>query len=192
MSSSAAGGETNLAKDPDNLRWWRRLPVRIEAEVVRDSILALTGELDTAMGGPSVPAASQADSKRRSLYFFHSDLEQNLFLTAFDAASVKECYRRDQSIVPQQALALSNSRLVHDGASLIAKRLAANVPPGDDAAFVQPAFRDVLGALPHEAELAACVKTMEAWRKLPDSTPDQARAHLVWALLNHNDFVTLR
>jgi hypothetical protein len=33
---------------------------------------------------------------------------------------------------------------------------------------------------------------MEAWRKLPDSTPDQARAHLVWALLNHNDFVTLR
>jgi hypothetical protein len=192
MSSSAAGGETNLAKDPDNLRWWRRLPVRIEAEVVRDSILALTGELDTAMGGPSVPAASQADSKRRSLYFFHSDLEQNLFLTAFDAASVKECYRRDQSIVPQQALALSNSRLVHDGASLIAKRLAANVPPGDDAAFVQQAFRDVLGALPHEAELAACVKTMEAWRKLPDSTPDQARAHLVWALLNHNDFVTLR
>jgi hypothetical protein len=192
MSSSAVGGEANVAKDPDNLRWWRRSPIRIEAEVVRDSILALAGELDPAMGGPSVPTASQADSKRRSLYFFHSDNERNLFLTTFDEAGVKECYRREQSIIPQQALALSNSRLVHDGTSLIAKRLAANLPPGDDAAFVRQAFRDVLGVLPREAELAACVKTIEAWRKLPESSPDQARAHLIWALLNHNDFVTLR
>ncbi len=192
MSSSVAGGEPNVAKDPDNLRWWRRSPIRIEAEVVRDFILALAGELDPVMGGPSVPTASQADSKRRSLYFFHSDNERNLFLTTFDGASVKECYRREQSIVPQQALALSNSRLVHDGTCLIAKRLAANVPPGDDPAFVRQAFRHVLGVLPREAELAACVKTMEAWGKLPDSTPVQARAYLVWALLNHNDFVTLR
>jgi hypothetical protein len=192
MSSSAAGGEANVAKDPDNLRWWRRSPIRIEAEVVRDSILALTGELDPAMGGPSVPTDGQSDSKRRSLYFFHSDNERNLFLTTFDEASVKECYRREQSIVPQQALALLNSRLVHDGASLIAKRLAADVPSGDDVAFVRQAFRDVLSVMPHEPELAACVKAMEGWRKLPDTTPDQARAHLVWALLNHNDFVTLR
>ena len=192
MSSSVAGAEANAAKDPDNLRWWRRTPIRLEAEAVRDSILALAGELDPTMGGPPVPTAAQAESKRRSLYFFHSNNERNLFLTTFDEASVKECYRRDQSIVPQQALALLNSRLVQDSAVRIATRLGADVPAGDDAAFVRSAFRGVLGVAPNEGELVACVRTMEAWRKLPNATPDATRAHLIWALLNHNDFVTLR
>jgi hypothetical protein len=192
MTSSLAGGEASAAKDPDNLRWWRRTPIRLEAQAVRDSLLALSGQLDPTIGGPSVPTASQADSKRRSLYFFHSNNERNLFLTTFDEAGVKECYRREQSIVPQQALALANSRLVHDAASLIATRLTAAVPPNDDAAFVRQAFRTVLGASPAEAETAACMKTLETWRKLPQSTPADARAQLVWALFNHNDFVTLR
>ena len=192
MSSSQAGGEISAAKDPDNLRWWRRTPIRLEAQAVRDSLLALSGELDPTMGGPSVPTASQADSKRRSLYFFHSNNERNLFLTTFDEAGVKECYRREQSIVPQQALALANSRLVHDAASLIATRLTTEVPPNDDNAFVRQAFRTVLGTAPGDAESAACLKTLDAWRKLPQATPTTARAQLVWALFNHNDFVTLR
>ena len=192
MSSSLAGGETSAAKDPDNLRWWRRTPIRLEAQAVRDSLLALSGELDPTIGGPSVPTASQAESKRRSLYFFHSNNERNLFLTTFDEAGVKECYRREQSIVPQQALALANSRLVHDAASLIATRLTTEVPPNDDKAFVRQAFRTVLGTAPGDAESAACLKTLDAWRKLPQATPATARAQLVWALFNHNDFVTLR
>ncbi len=192
LSSSAAGGQANLAKEPDNRHWWRRASVRIESQAVRDCILALAEELDPTLGGPSVPLANQSDSKRRSLYFFHSNNERNLFLTTFDEASVKECYRRDQSIVPQQALALSNSRLVLDAAKRIAARFGATLAPNDDAGFVRQAFLGVLGTRPSEAETAACVKTLEAWRKLPDTTPEQARANLVWALLNHNDFVTLR
>ena len=192
MSSSLAGGEASAAKDPDNLRWWHRTPIRLEAQAVRDSLLALSGQLDPTLGGPSVPTASQADSKRRSLYFFHSNNERNLFLSTFDEAGVKECYRRDQSIVPQQALALANSRLVHDAAGLIATRLSGEVPPNDDGAFVREAFRTVLGTSPNEAESVACLKTLEACRKLPQATPATARAQLVWALFNHNDFVTLR
>ena len=192
MSSSLAGGEASAAKDLDNLRWWRRTPIRLEAQAVRDSLLALSGQLDPTMGGPSVPTASQADSKRRSLYFFHSNNERNLFLTTFDEAGVKECYRREQSIVPQQALALANSRLVHDASSLIATRLSGEVPADDEGAFVRQAFRTVLGTSPTPAETAACRKTLEAWRKLPQATPATARAQLVWALFNHNDFVTLR
>jgi hypothetical protein len=192
MSSSVLGGEASAAKDPDNLRWWRRAPIRIESQAVRDSILALTGELDLTMGGPPVAAAQQADSKRRSLYFTHSNNERNAFLTTFDEADVRECYRRDQSIVPQQALALSNSALVLDSASRIAARLGVKIPLEDDAAFVRQAFRDVLCAAPSEAELATCIQTMAALRKLPGTTPEQTRAHLIWALLNHNDFVTLR
>ena len=192
MSTSIAGGEASLAKDPDNLRWWRRTPIRIESQAVRDSLLALAGQLDPAMGGPPVPTAAQAGSKRRSLYFFHSNNERNLFLTTFDEANVKECYQREQSIVPQQALALFNSGLVLDCAAPIATRLGADIPLENDTAFVRQAFRGLLGDPPDADELAACVQTLDAWRKIPGATPEQARVHLVWVLLNHNDFVSLR
>ena len=53
---------------------------------------------------------SDAGSRRRSLYFVHSHNDHHKFLTMFDDASVLECYRRAESIVPQQALALANSQ----------------------------------------------------------------------------------
>jgi hypothetical protein len=194
MSSSLAGGEANAAKDPDNVHLWRRAPIRLDAQVVRDSILAVSGELDLTMGGPSIPAGGQETSKRRSLYFFHSNNDRNLFLTTFDDAAVKECYRRDESIVPQQALALTNSRLVHDASRKIADRLSQ--PQVDDATFVHQAFAFLLGIEANESEIAAGTKALQAWRKLsPASAGDAtgaARTNLVWALLNHNDFVTLR
>jgi hypothetical protein len=203
LSSSAAGAEEALAKDPDNIRLWRRTAIRLESQVVRDSILALAGTLDSAMGGPPVPASGQADSARRSLYFFHSNNERNPFLTAFDEAAVKECYRRDQSIVPQQALALTNSRLVLDAARPIAGRLARQLaargrPEGDDDdAFARLAFVVLLGVEPGEAEGAAMTRAIDAWKGLPEAARGgdataTARANLVWVLLNHNDFVTLR
>jgi len=114
MSSSIAGGQANMEKDPDNLFWWRRPPIRLESQVVRDSLLDHAKTLDLTIGGPPVIPNRQADSRRRSLYFFHSHNERNLFLSTFDEARVNECYRREQSIVPQQALALTNSKLVLD------------------------------------------------------------------------------
>jgi hypothetical protein len=161
-------------------------------------MLEIAGRLDLTMGGPPVPTADQEASKRRSLYFFHSNNERNLFLTTFDEAAVKECYRRDQSIVPQQALALTNSKLVLDAASSIAARLSqADAPDqsqSEDAAFIRGAFWQY-GIAAGDAEVAASRKALESWRKHePQSSgqPDAARAHLIWALLNHNDFVTLR
>jgi hypothetical protein len=206
----------NMAKDPENRWLWRRVPARLESQAVRDSILALAGSLDTTLGGPPVPQGQQQTSKRRSLYFFHSNNERNLFLTMFDEALVKECYRRDQSIVPQQALALSNSQLVLDAAKPISERLAADLananaalaagtnanakaPTSDnvDDAYIQLAFRVLLGAAPNDAELAASRQALAAWRMLPDGPRGevavaQSRANLIWVLLNHNDFVTVR
>lgn len=200
MSSSTAGDSAlaNAAKDPENRHLCAASP-RLEAEAVRDSILSLAGALDLTLGGPPVPLAAQDDSVRRSLYFFHSYNERNTLLTTFDEAAVKECYRRDQSIVPQQALALANSRLVLDAAPRIARRIehelaADGSPNGDsDTDFVRRAFLVLLGEQPTDAELAATRRALEAWRKLPETTRGPgAHAHLVWVLLNHNDFVTLR
>jgi hypothetical protein len=148
-----------------------------------------------------VPAPAQAGSTRRSLYFFHSNNERNLFLTTFDEALVKECYRRDQSIVPQQALALTNSQLVLDAARPIAERLSRQLSaPGestDDPAFVRTAFVVLLGVESSQAEAAAMTRALYEWEQLPEARQDSdatlwARANLVWVLLNHNDFVTVR
>jgi len=204
MGSGTTGGEANVAKDPDNQHLWRRNPIRLESQVVRDAILSHAGELDPARGGPPVEASAQAESKRRSLYFFHSNNDRNLFLTTFDEAAVKECYRREQSIVPQQALALSNSGLVQDAAPRIAVRLerSANGLAGEavgDEAFIRQAFRVLLDFEPGATEVDACRRALASWRALPEGPADSdgrpaggARAGLVWALLNHNDFVTLR
>jgi hypothetical protein len=188
MSTSMAGGDANAAKDQDNRYLWRRPPIRLESEVLRDSIFSHSGELDLTIGGPSIPSASQASSKRRSLYFYHSNNERNLFLTTFDEAMVKECYKRDQSIVPQQALALSNSNLVHGACPKIAARLSSGKV--DDPEFIRKSFAALLGINASEAEVSTSLKAMQNWSKL--SGPDKARTRLVWALLNHNDFVTLR
>ena len=165
LSSSVAASKDNLGKDPDNHFGWRRTPLRLESQVVRDSILALSGRLDTAIGGPSVLPKEQAASTRRSLYFFHSNNDRDRFLTAFDEASVKECYRRDQSIVPQQALALANSSLVHDSlAGIVARLSTVRGTELDDAAFTRHAFLVLLGISATEAEVTSCLVAIEDWR----------------------------
>ena len=196
LQSSTAGNAAGVHLDPDNRTWWRREPIRLESEAVRDGILALAGTLDSRIGGAPVPAAEQPASTRRSLYFQHTDPDRNPFLTTFDGAGVKECYERERSIVPQQALALANAGFVHDAAARIAARIAPATPPVDETAFIDRAFRTVLGRAPGAAESEACVGAIAQWRSLEpvptDGAVEPARIHLVWALLNHTDFVTLR
>ena len=195
LSSSVADRTENVTKDPDNHWLWRRNAIRIESQVVRDGILALAGTLDNTPGGPPIMPGEQANSRRRSLYFFHSNNERNLFLTTFDEAAVKECYRREQSIVPQQALALTNSQLVLDASKPIAESIVKSLPSSDsanDMLFARQAFLIVLGIEPGDAEKQACLHAMSAWRKVGDNQNRGPHELLVWALLNHNDFVTLR
>jgi len=190
MSSSSAGAESNREIDADNVYWWRREPMRLQSQVVRDALLGLAGTLDNTLGGPPIPRAQQASSKRRSLYFFHSNNERDLFLMTFDEAVVTDCYRREESIVPQQALALTNSKLVLDASQQIAQRLSQT--SSDEIAFVKLAFAALLGINPDETEITACTQALQAWRTLPKGSDQDARTQLVWALINHNDFVTLR
>jgi hypothetical protein len=207
MDSTLAGAGAELARDPDNRHWWRRTPIRLESQVIRDALLAHAGRLDTTHGGPTVGSSDQAQSRRRSLYFHHSNNDRNLFLTTFDEALVKECYRRETSIVPQQALALLNGRMVGDCAPDIARNLTATAPNSSDEAFVRHAFEQLLGFEPSPAELRASLEALRgpfagtsadsggragtpAAEALKAQT--QARARLVWSLVNHGDFVTLR
>lgn len=170
------------------------MPQRLESQLIRDCVLATAGTLDTSLGGPSVPANKQAGSSRRSLYFWHSDISRNLFLTTFDDAGVKECYRRERSIVPQQALALANATLIHDAAASVEASLSADLAgSSDDAAFLTAAFHRLLLRPPNDHERRHCQEAVAAWQAVEkDVSQSTLRTRLIWALFNHNDFVTLR
>ncbi len=195
LPSSGVGNEAGAKTDPENQYLWRMNSTRMDANAIRDSLLHLAGELDLTPGGPPVPAAAQEASRRRSLYFFHSHNEHNKLLDIFDNANVLECYRRSESIVPQQALALWNSRLAQTSAAKINDKLSAK--SADDAAFVTAAFEAVLGTSPTKDELATCLEALTELRaalkdvKEPERTK-RARLQVVQALINHNDFVTVR
>ena len=197
LSSSSAGAAANVARDGENRGYWRMNPSRLEAQAVRDALLSLAGELDLTGGGPSLSPVQDEASKRRSLYFVHSHNDHHRFLSMFDDAGVLECYRREQSIVPQQALALANSRQALDAATKIAAKLDAGAKPLDDAEFIRGAFSLVLASLPTPDELSACQEALAAWSRAATGTDAaasqrQARINLVHTLLNHNDFITIR
>jgi len=197
MSSSSLGvTPETLAMDPENKYYWRMNPMRMEAQVIRDSLLAIAGELDPAMGGPSIPVTDE-NSRRRSLYFAHSHNDHHPFLSMFDDASVLDCYRREESVLPQQALALENSQLASAMAEKIVRQITATKPQMDDAEFSRTAFITILAWEPssEELELAqqAFGKLSELARVGNHADPVmRARINLVQSFLNHNDFVTVR
>ena len=201
MSSSSLHADAETVRnDPENQFYWRANPIRMESQSIRDALLHLANVLDPTLGGPSIPASDE-QSLRRSIYFFHSHNEHNKFLSMFDDASVLDCYRRAESIVPQQALALENSPLATEMSQKIADRIVRDLSIDGqsvhDDAFVTRAFHLVLSTEPNADEIMAAQRSLTRWRELsnklnkPNSDPT-ARANLVQALLNHNDFVTIR
>ncbi|MFO0910418.1 MAG: DUF1553 domain-containing protein, partial [Isosphaeraceae bacterium] len=183
-----SAGAANVARDPANLNLWRMNPRRMEAESVRDNVLAAAGTLSGAMGGPDLDPDTGLTDRHRSLYFRHTKEKRVTFLRLFDSPSVTSCYRRTESVVPQQALALANSSLTRQQASILAARVAADPgAPATDDQFLIAVFERVLGRLPSLQERRAC---QDYLRQGADAR--KARESLVHVLFNHSDFVTIR
>lgn len=183
-----------LKLDPDNVYLWRMNSRRLEAEVVRDNLLSVAGTLDPIQGGPDIDHTLAMTSVRRSIYLRHAAEKQAEFLQIFDGASVTECYERHPSVMPQQALAMSNSDLPHRQAKHLAK-IVGKECNGDETAFVRLAFKRILARVPSEPELQACLKFLMASPVANSNQPREASRpaeNLMLVLLNHNDFVTVR
>ena len=106
----------------------------------------------------------------------------------FDGPDANDCYRRTRTIIPQQSLALTNSDWVHRMSQEILKQVDAPKFPTDAAgnrAFVEAGFLRILGRAPREDEWKLSVEYLER-------AEGDARASLLRALINHNDFVTIR
>ena len=211
---SAADDEagSNVAADATNAWYWRMNLRRMEAEAVRDSVLQVAGELDTTMGGPELDEAMGESSGRRSLYFTHTPNSQMLFLTLFDGGNASECYERYESIVPQQALALSNSKLSLTMARALTGKLVSETGPSDKLRFIHAAFERILARPPSEEERRMSSEflgkqegmfrdssgltrfTAADKSEVPPSEDPviRARENLVHVLLNRNEFVVIR
>ena len=206
--SGAGELAANVKVDPDNRLLWRMNSGRMEAEVLRDSILYLAGKLDLTQGGRPLENTKALTTYRRSLYyeFYPEEGGSSELSKLFDAPNPLDCYRRTKSIVPQQALALTNSDLVHEASvAIVAKRETQTsdpLPPSEKSAlnekqFVTAMFEQILSRRPTDEELEICQDALAAQRELltaakSENTDAEAQASFVRALLNHNDFVTIR
>ncbi|WP_417750284.1 PSD1 and planctomycete cytochrome C domain-containing protein [Rosistilla oblonga] len=199
------GIDAALEVDPENRLLWRMNPRRMEAELVRDSTLFLASQIDLSFGGPEIPVEQGDISRRRSLYLRNTPNEKVPMLEVFDVADPNACYRRQESIVPHQSLAMMNSGLAIDAARTIARRLA------DASDFVDVAFATILARRPTAAETERCNAFLQSHAELLQqasgekfpgadtaTTPraaaplQAARENLIHVLMLHNDFVTIR
>jgi len=213
-SSAGATDHPGFATDPENGLYWRSNPRRMEAEVVRDSVLAAAGTLDDTVGGQELDHSLGLTSVRRSLYFASHGESQMQFLDLFDGPTPAECYQRSSSVVPQQALSLANSDLVMQQARKAAVALwleSESAETDREHAFIRGAFRRILSRDPRASEIDASRQFLAGQTRLLDAetapeTPadpkassprpadaaGRAREDFVHALFNHNDFVTIR
>jgi len=142
--------EATRKLDPDNRLWGRMDRRRLEAEAVRDSLLAVAGRLDPAPGGPST---RDFNSPRRTLYQMTIRSDRSSFGPLFDAAdSTAMVDRRVVSTVAPQALFLLNHPFAIDQARALAARLRAL--PGDDGDRIARAYLLLYGRPPTVEEVA--------------------------------------
>src|SRR5574341_18313 len=138
-----------MEKDPENKLLWRFNRQRLEAEQIRDAMLAVAGTINLKQGGPSVmvpidqglvntlykpsqwkPAKDPAEHHRRSIYLIAKRNLRLPFMEVFDAPDMQvSCARRESSTHAPQALELLNGDFANEQAEALAKRLEAEAEP---------------------------------------------------------------
>jgi hypothetical protein len=199
------------AIDPGNRLLWRMRLRRLEAEVIRDALLAVSGRLAPVMSGPPVMLRVRedglvdidekalrhpADRGRRSVYLLCRRSYNLSLLTVFDQPLVAlNCPRRDVSAVPLQSLSMLNDAFVADQARHFAARVTAMAGPGDDQA-IRAAFRLALARPPAPPETAICRRLLSrqtaAYRDTGKSAGEAQRlalGQLCLTLLNTSEFL---
>lgn len=143
----------NFKADGDNRLVWRMSPRRLDVEIWRDSLLAVTGELDLTFGGP--PFADLAATNRRTLYAKVSrsgdQFASDTFLRLFDFPLMRATIaKRPNSIVPQQFLFMMNSQFMVARAKVLATRLEKSA--SIDKGRIELAYGLLFGRVPDEQE----------------------------------------
>jgi hypothetical protein len=172
----------NYSKDGENRYYWRYNRRRLDAEALRDSILAVAGALDPTVGGPSVDWND--DNHRRSVYGKVSRFKVDTYLSLFDfpdPASTSE--QRNTTMVPLQRLFFMNSSFVYKQASKLSETVAGEK---DDSARIHEAYERLFGRTPSEKELRLGLDFLAIGRT--DSERQELWREYARALLSSNEF----
>lgn len=163
------------SRDAGNRLWWRAERRRLDAEALRDSMLARTGELDLRRGGPGFrptisaaaleglstksnawQASPREEQNRRSLYTYSKRGLLPPMMTTFDLCdSTQSCGKRDITTVPTQSLALLNNEFVHARSESLARKISKST--SEPQAQVRQLWERMYARPPaaEEAQLAA-------------------------------------
>ena len=149
--------EANAAIDPENKTYWRWIPRRLEAEAIRDCMLAVSGQLDRTAGGPS--DAVDGKSRRRSIYLRQHRERFPEQQQLFDSANgVVSCSRRRVSTNGLQPLWLMNSQFSQSAAEALAGRVE-NVGHAFQICIGREPFSDEISSLEAHAKKYGMVST---------------------------------
>jgi hypothetical protein len=189
--------------DPDELLLWRFPLRRLDAESIRDAMLAAAGELDVRMAGPYVPTRrtgvgevvvdeKRDGARRRSVYLQSRRTQIASLLETFDAPSVVfSCTRRTPTTIPLQSLSLLNSDFARRRAKALAARVAREAGAQTDNR-IDRAFLITLGRKPSKSEHAASeefIKKQPAQYKDQPDAEQRAWIDLCQALMASNAFL---
>ena len=167
--------------DPDNRLLWRQRPKRLEAEILRDAVLSVSGTLNLQQFGPAFkpPIPSEAivarnakdpypkdardtpETRRRTVYMFHKRVVQHPLMQAFDGPDAAvSCGRRNSTTVAPQALALLNDPFLRDRAGDFARSVLSqgSAKPED---WATSAFRLALVREPRDSERLTATQFLE-------------------------------
>ncbi len=203
MQSSAPPSESALktlalTKDPENGLLWRFNRRRLEAEQIRDAILAASDTLNPKQGGPSVmvpieqelvkllykpsqwrPAKDPAEYTRRSVYLIAKRNLRLPFMEVFDAPDLQvSCPRRESSTHAPQALELLNGVFTNEQAEALARRLEAEAGP-NLRKQIDLGYRLVAGRPARPKEIQTALEFLKT----------QPKREFALALLNLNSFL---
>jgi hypothetical protein len=191
----------NIGKDPENNLLWRYRPQRLDAETIRDSMLAVSGTINLAAGGPpifpNVPDQildtektkgtwnNQPDGPavwRRSIYVYQRRSLPFPMFETFDHPDMNlTAGQRNVSTVPTQALTLLNNPFVLRQAELLAQRITTQ-EPNDPASQIDLGYQIALGRPATDLEKSLALQTVKT-KSLVDFT------HV---LLNLSEFLYMR
>lgn len=201
---ASQGDLQNLQADPQNI-WLSHMSLRrLEAEALRDSILAASGKLNRQLGGPGIkpqlpaeliPASQrnkwplikeeQPEHWRRSVYIYAKRQLLMPLMELFDAPTTTDsCAVRSQSVVPTQALVLMNDQFVESQAGFLAQRVQGQAAEGEQ---VQLMFQLTLGRLPSMQQLSQAEQFISQRRNASD--PASALTDLAHVIFNSSEFL---
>ena len=190
---SSTSEETKATLDRDNLQVWRFAPRRLEAEIIRDAMLSVSGKLDPTLFGPGT---LDMNMNRRSIYFFVKRSQLVPILSLFDAPdTLQDLATRSHTTVAPQALLMMNSPIVRS----YAEGLAGQSKPSSDDLIserIRIAYEICLSRKPTDLELQLANEFIIAQSKSYNAlgrTDHRELAITDWcqALLSLNEFVFL-